>query len=241
MIDQADMARKVRALLEKAESTPFAEEAEALTAKAQELMITYSISQAMLTNADKGTRTKIEKRRFTVDAPYSEAKASLVFALLRSNACEGVYWGSAARRHIEAVGYSHDLDAVTILLNSLLIQQANEISVAIKGKPSHEHGKTWTNSFMHAYAAAIKTRLDTATRYATKMYEYEHGTSTAVALMDKKTVVHEAFETYWPRVGKGGGGRVGWSNAGASAGRDAAGRADIGRNVGSGGQNALGR
>lgn len=241
MIDQADMARKVKALLDKAESTPFAEEAEALTAKAQELMVTYSISQAMLTNADNGTRTKIEKRRFTVEAPYSEAKASLVFALLRSNACEGVYWGSAAKRHIEAVGYAHDLDAVTILLNSLLIQQANEIAIAIKGKPSHEHGKTWTNSFMHSYAQTIKNRLYRANKAATNAYEQETGMSTAVALLDKKSVVHEAFETYWPSTRKGGSSRTGWSSSGASAGRDAAGRADIGRNVGSGGQNALGR
>ena len=42
------MLSRIRALLAKAEATEYAEEAEALSARAQELMAKYSIDQALL-------------------------------------------------------------------------------------------------------------------------------------------------------------------------------------------------
>ena len=56
---------KIRALLAKAESTEFAEEAEALSARAQELMAKYSIDHALLaaeTGRERGTGRAADRR-----------------------------------------------------------------------------------------------------------------------------------------------------------------------------------
>ena len=64
---------RIRALLAKAESTEFAEEAEALSARAQELMAKYSIDHALLA-AQSGEREEPSGRRIPVDGPYEEPK-----------------------------------------------------------------------------------------------------------------------------------------------------------------------
>lgn len=60
-VDQKALGR-VRALLAKAESTEFPEEAEALSAKAQELMSRYSLHQAVLDH-DRGRAPAVSGRR----------------------------------------------------------------------------------------------------------------------------------------------------------------------------------
>src|ERR1035437_9378523 len=56
---------KIRALLAKAESTEFTEEAEALSARAQELMAKYSIDHALLA-AEAGRKDEPASRRLPV-------------------------------------------------------------------------------------------------------------------------------------------------------------------------------
>ena len=71
---------KVRALLAKAEATTFADEAEALSAKAQELISKHSLEPLLQHEADRATdaRPSMTYRRLWLDAPYVDAKASLV-------------------------------------------------------------------------------------------------------------------------------------------------------------------
>lgn len=222
---------KVKALLAKAESTPFMEEAQALTEKAQELMAKYAITEAMLAAA-KGGGDKIDRREYIVEAPYSEAKAALVFAVGHANHCEGIYWGSAQRRRIVLVGYQNDLDNVSVLLTSLLIQSANALSYSVKfEKPAGEHGKTYSNSFLHAYASRIGNRLKEANKHAVEEYEQETSQSTALVLRDRGELVKEAYTTYFPNTRT----KVlqnAWSQSGASAGRSAADRASIHKSMG---------
>jgi len=66
-VDDAVLA-KVRALLAKAESTTFTHEADALTAKAQELIARHSIDEAMA-RSSAGKRVAPGARRFAVDDP----------------------------------------------------------------------------------------------------------------------------------------------------------------------------
>ena len=67
---------KVRALLAKAESTEFEEEADALTAKAQELMARHAIDQAMV--AAVTSSEEPGGRRIGVGDPYAQSKAQPV-------------------------------------------------------------------------------------------------------------------------------------------------------------------
>ena len=84
---------KVRALLAKAEATTFADEAEALSAKAQELISKHSLEQLLQHEADRATdaQTLAFYRRLWLDSPYVDAKANLVDQIASANRCRAVY------------------------------------------------------------------------------------------------------------------------------------------------------
>ena len=96
-VDQKVLA-KVRALLAKAESTEFPDEAEALSAKAQELMSRYSLHQAVHEH-DRGRAPAAAGRRLWMDAPYAGAKALLVQAVATANRCRTVWSAEPGLRH----------------------------------------------------------------------------------------------------------------------------------------------
>ena len=89
------MLGRIRALLAKAESTEFAEEAEALSGRAQELMAKYSIDHALLA-AESGQAETPGGRRIAVDNPYEAPKATLLQIVAQANRCR-VVWSKDAR------------------------------------------------------------------------------------------------------------------------------------------------
>lgn len=234
-----ELTEKINALLRQAEATPFGEEADAFIAKAHELMERYSITQAMLAKANPSEGGKVIKSTLKVEAPYTEAKASLAFAIIRANSGEGVYWGSAQVRYIEFVAYQHDADAAIRLYNSLELQALAALPNALKSKPSYEHGKTFTNSFLNAYATRIGYRLKDLNKSIVEEMDSEYNGTLLPALVDKRTNVEKAHNAYWPKTQKKSV-SVRHSEAGASQGRAAADRADVGRNVGGGSRRELG-
>ncbi len=76
---------KVRALLAKAESTSFEHEADALTAKAQELMARYAIDEAVANAVGGGRKETPSLRRVPVDDPYANPKSSLLAVVSSAN------------------------------------------------------------------------------------------------------------------------------------------------------------
>ena len=84
------MLERVRALLAKAESTTFPEEAEALTAKAQELMARHAIDQAVLDAGSNGGSAGVVGWRIGIDDPYAAAKSILLYRIAVANRCRGV-------------------------------------------------------------------------------------------------------------------------------------------------------
>lgn len=113
------MLAKVRGLLAKAESTEFPEEAEALTAKAQQLMARHSIDAALL-DAERDTRQVPGGVRVGVDAPYEEPKVHLLQAVAQANRCRTVW--SRNLGFSTVVGFAADVRAVELLYTSLLVQ-----------------------------------------------------------------------------------------------------------------------
>ena len=160
------MLNRIRALLAKAESTEFPEEAEALSAKAQRLMAHHSISAALL-DADAGRTDGPAARRIGVDNPYEAPKALLLEAVAAANRCRSVwvrYLGCST-----VVGYEADLDAVELLYTSLLVQATTAMTRA--GSRQDRYGRsrtrTFRQSFLIAYASRIGQRLSMATIAAT--------------------------------------------------------------------------
>jgi hypothetical protein len=160
------MLGRIRALLAKAESTEFAEEAEALSARAQELMAKYSIDHALLA-AQSGEREEPSGRRIPVDSPYEDPKGTLLNVIALANRCRAVWSKDVGLMTV--VGFPADLDAVELLFTSLLVQ-ANMAMLRAGGKKD-EFGRSRTRafrqSFLVSYAIRIGERLEEATAHAT--------------------------------------------------------------------------
>jgi hypothetical protein len=156
---------KIRALLAKAESTEFPEEAEALSARAQELMARHSIDHALLA-AQSGNKDKPAARRLPVDNPYESPKATLLHAVAQANHCRSVWQKTIGMSTV--IGFPSDLDAVELLYTSLLVQ-ANSAMLR-QGAKKDAYGRSRTRafrqSFLVAYAYRIGVRLSQATGHA---------------------------------------------------------------------------
>ncbi len=180
VVDQKVLA-KVRALLAKAESTEFPDEAEALSAKAQELMSRYSLHHAVLEH-DRGQTPTACGRRMWMDAPYAGAKVLLVQAVATANRCRTVWRENPGFATV--VGPETELDIVELLTTSLLLQ-ANRAMLAA-GRHTTRSGtsrtRSFRQSFLVAYASRIGERLHTADRSATEAAQAaEHKSTERVA------------------------------------------------------------
>ncbi|MDN5932943.1 MAG: DUF2786 domain-containing protein [Pseudonocardia sp.] len=217
---------KVRGLLAKAESTEFPDEAEALSAKAQDLMSRYSLHQAVLDH-DSGRDPAVSGRRIWLDAPYADAKALLVQTVAAANRCRTVW--SSGLGFATVIGAEVDLDSVELLVTSLLVQ-ANRAMLAA-GRHITRSGTSRTRSFRQsfivAYATRIGERLESATSSATaeidaemRLVEPELDSRLLPVLAARADATEELTERLFPEMVQRG---VSASNrAGLVAGRAAA-------------------
>jgi hypothetical protein len=159
------MLGRIRALLAKAESTEFAEEAEALSARAQELMAKYSIDHALLA-AESGREETPGGRRIAVDNPYEAPKASLLQTVAQANRCR-VVWSKEVGL-VTVIGFPADLDAVELLFTSLLVQANTAMLRAGAKQDAYGRSRTraFRTSFLVSYAIRIGERLSAAAGHA---------------------------------------------------------------------------
>lgn len=232
------LANRVRALLDKAASTNFPEEAESLLAKAQELMTRHAISVAMVEGLRVQDQDQITTRSVTLRAPYASAKGALLGAVAAANTCRAVWTTSAdGARQCTVVGHAGDLDATETLYLALEMHAVR--AMLAEPTPPGDTVKRFRRSFLLAFATRIGERLREANRSAVREWEHETGRSTAVVLADRKTAVDQAFRRDFPRVRTA---RLSASSgAGLRSGRAAADRARLGLRVLPGGRQALGR
>ena len=122
---------RIRGLLAKAEATDYPEEAEALSAKAQELMARHSIDEALLDGADGspgGPAGGPSAVRIGIEGPYEQAKALLLDAVAAANRCQAVWAADVGFSTL--VGFAPDLEAAEMLYTSLLLQATAAMSRA---------------------------------------------------------------------------------------------------------------
>ncbi|MER5257446.1 DUF2786 domain-containing protein [Streptomyces sp. NPDC002855] len=152
---------RIRALLAKAEATGFPEEAEALTAKAQELMARHTIDEALLASRTHAKDTP-GACRIGVDAPYETAKAILLDAVASANRCRAVW--NEAYGFSTVVGFEPDLEVVELLHTSLLVQGTAAMTRAEAGQRAggRKRTKTFRQAFLLAYANRLGARLAAA-------------------------------------------------------------------------------
>jgi uncharacterized protein DUF2786 len=207
-VDQKMLSR-VRALLAKAESTTFPEEAEALSAKAQELMSRYSLERIVRESPGAGASQgaagaggvadpyPAAARRLWLDNPYVAAKAMLVGAVAEANRCRAVL--AEKPGFTTVIGDEVDLEIVELLCTSLLVQATRAMVSAGSHltRTGRSRTRSYRQSFLLAYATRIGERLSTARDVS----------AAAVAdvaqllpvLAARERVVDELFESMFPQ------------------------------------------
>jgi hypothetical protein len=193
----ARVLEKVRALLAKAESTTFPEEAEALSAKAQELMARHAIDDAMVVTAD-GAGDVPGGLRLPVDDPYARAKSTLLSQVASANRCRSVW--SPGLGFSTVFGFDGDLRFVDVLYTSLLVQATTAMVAAGSQVDGYGRSRTrsYRQSFLVAYATRIGERLRAADAAARAEAAEEYGAALLPVLADRSTAVDAACDAAFP-------------------------------------------
>ena len=225
-----ELLDRVRKLLSKAEDegcTPH--EAEALTAKAAELMARYGIDRALL-GALRPETDRPSDRVFDLDNPWAAVKAHLLAGLASALRCQCILLNRrepGSRVHV--FGYLSDLERTDILFTSLLVQMAR--ALASQPIPAFGGGaKAWRRSWMLGYCSAVVARVRAAEEAAATAAETSPtgpgtGPSAALVLADRAMTVRRHAEQAYPRTRRT---RVTYSGNGYQAGYREGQKADIG-------------
>ena len=202
----AELLDRVRKLLAKAEGegvTPH--EAEALTAKAAELMARYGIDRARLGALHPET-DKPADRVFDLDAPWAPVKAHLLSGLVAALRCQCVLLNRRAPgSRVHVFGYASDIERADILFTSLLVQMAR--ALAVQEVPlTVSSAKAWRRSWMLGYASAVVARVRAAEQQAAESSDAERaasgnaGPSTALVLADRAMTIRRQAQQAYPRT-----------------------------------------
>lgn len=224
----ADLLDRVRKLLAKAEDEGCSPaEAEALTAKAAELMARYGIDRALLGALHPET-DKPADRVFTLANPWGDVKRHLLAGLAMALRCQCVQTRSAEGTRLHVFGYTSDLERADILFTSLLVQMAR----ALAKQPVPGTGGTaraWRRSWMLGYSTAVVSRVraaeEAAVATAPAPATADGGQSAALVLADRSLVIRRQVATAYPRLRRT---RVTYSGNGYGDGYREGQRADIG-------------
>ncbi|WP_345629357.1 DUF2786 domain-containing protein [Rugosimonospora acidiphila] len=214
------MLHRVRALLAKAESTDFPEEADALTAKAQELMARHRIDHVVLA-ATTGAQDQPVSRRVGIDNPYEAPKTLLLQVVAEANSCRAVW----AKRYgfSTVVGFPADLDSTELMFTSLLVQATRAMT---QTKPSLDrYGRNTTRSFRQSFLTSYAMRIGERLKAATEVVGQELTVSVgAVALLPvlaaRDDAVRDAFDKQFPELTQrvaNVNNREGWASGRAAA------------------------
>ncbi|MFZ1309028.1 MAG: DUF2786 domain-containing protein, partial [Candidatus Microthrix parvicella] len=157
--DRDPMLERIRALLAKAESTDFEEEAMAFTAKAQELITRHAIDSALLDDAGGTGGEEPGIIRVPLDPPYWDAKGLMLQIVAERTRCRALMMTGLNMSRV--VGYPSDLEAVEMLFTSLLIQAQTSLAQAGRSAPpgTRTRSTSYRASFLVAYAGRIGERL----------------------------------------------------------------------------------
>src|SRR5580693_4230853 len=224
---QTDLLDRVRKLLAKAEDegcTPA--EAEALTAKAADLMARYGIDRALL-----GAVRPEADRKFGFEAPWADVKAHLLAALATALRCQCVQTQTEEGPRLHVFGYSSDLERAEILFTSLLVQMARALAQQVV--PAYGNSaKAWRRSWMLGYCAAVVARVRAAEEAAVASAGADDAAaaadgaaSAALVLADRSLTVRLQVSAAYPRLKKK---RVTYSGSGYGDGYREGQKADIG-------------
>jgi hypothetical protein len=219
---------RVHKLLAKAEDesvTP--PEAQALTAKAAELMAKYGIDRALLA-AERPETDRPSSRMLDIDNPWARVKAHLLCGLASTLRCQCILLAAnrpGARIHI--FGYTSDIERTDLLYASVLIQMWHGLAGA-EVPAWCRSARAWRRSWLLGFATAVISRVRAAEHAAASQATgpaAANGSRTALVLADRAQVIRGEAERAYPLTRTA---RVTYSGSGYRDGYAQGQRADIG-------------
>ncbi len=217
---------RIRALLAKAESTDYPEEAESLTAKAQELITRHRVDSALLQAGTPHTGVAVSARRVHLDNPYLKEKVSLLAVIGTVNTVRTVWSQRLAIATV--IGAPAALEQVELLYTSLLVQATRAMRARSPRGGAPGRTAAFRRSFLMGFGVRIGERLRQAQRTAQREAAAEAGMDGAalvpVLRAQEDAVAREAHRLF-PHTGTTRAGKVdaeGWV-----AGTDEADRATL--------------
>lgn len=200
------MLAKIRKLLAKAEdaaSSP--EEAETYTAKAAQLIADYGIDAALLA-ADAPGSDRVADRVVTLDAPYAQDKAHLLYDVAVGLRCRAVLRTRSGpdgrtEHSVHLFGHESDLGRADLLFTSLLMQSTQRLAATVV--PPREHKAAFRRSWQAGFRMSIARRLAEAESRAEQTASTRvsnDGRSTGLVLADRSGEVEHTMRDAYPRL-----------------------------------------
>ncbi len=225
------VTRRIEALLAKAASTTFGDEAEAHIDKAQQLMARHAIDEAMLRRSSPGTSGDVIVRVVLAERPYASARSALLIAIARNNHCRLVLHGTDQHgTRCTLFGHAADVSHVASLFGVLTLHATRAMFATDPGlRP-----KRYRHALLFAYAMRIGERLWDANEEARREAERASSSPVALALVERWAEVDRVVRREFPFLSRRR--RQATSSAGLTGGRAAADLAPIGLRSVSGGR-----
>lgn len=193
---QSRTLRKVRALLAKAESTEFPAEADAFTAKAQDLMTRHSIDEAFVADGS-GQSIDVRGIRVLIDHPYALEKARLLDVVAKANRTQAIWHDFASCMTI--VGVPTDLVQVEMMFTSTLVQATRAMTLVGEGSSGADRSTGFRKAFLSAYALRIGERLQSSNDEATASY----GSELVPVFERQAEAIEQEFQRLFPHITRG--------------------------------------
>ena len=219
---------RVRKLLVKAEADGVTQaEAQALTAKAAELMAKYGIDRALLAAARPETDRPAD-RVIEIGNPWARVQAHLLCGLASALRCQCVILPQAGPGSwIHMFGFASDIERTDVLYTSLLLQMWQGLSAV--EPPAWSRGpRAWRRSWLLGFATAVVARVRAAEQAAaTRAADAPagNGATAALVLADRTQIIERTLRRAYPVTRTS---RVTYSGSGYGSGYTEGQRADIG-------------
>jgi hypothetical protein len=220
------LLERVRKLLAKAESagvTP--QEAQALTAKAAELMAKYGIDRALLA-ARRPETDRPADRVVRLTNPWARVQAHLLCGIAAAMRCQCVMLpGADPGSKIHMFGFTSDIERAEVLYTSVLVQMWQGLAAAQVPLPCASP-RAWRRSWLLGFAAAVVARVRAAEdRAVAKVAGSGTTPAAALVLADRRALVRRHVERAYPATRKT---RLTYSGSGYGAGYAQGEHADLG-------------
>ena len=225
LVLDTSLLAKVRKLLAKAEATDNANEAEAFSMKAAQLIAVHRLDPARL--GGPAADDRLVSRQVVIGrGAYTRARLALLGAVVEHHGGQLAWRSGPDGTTAEVVGFAGDLEPALVLYESLHLQASSQLAGVRRATPAAT--QRWRRAFLFGFVARVGELLAATSREAAATHRETTPDRALPARRDRDAEVREFAEVAFgptvaartPRPAVAGG----WVQ-----GQRAAGGADLGR------------